>query len=111
MVNEKIVNRVKKNLKLKEVEVASSPWKLALGLMFRKRLPKGKGMLFDFHYSDRHGIWTLFMRFPIDVYFLDDEGKIINKIKNAIPFSIFRPSAWKIYRPKKPCRYAVETAA
>jgi len=107
----KLLTKIKKKMKLKTIEVASSPFQLMKGLMFRKQLPAGSGMLFDFHYSDRHGIWMLFMRFPIDVYFLDEKGRKINKIKNARPFSIFRPSTWRIYRPKRACRYAVEVAS
>ena len=110
-MNQKIITRVKKQFRLKELEVASSPWKLALGLMFRKRLPKGKGMLFDFHFKDRHGIWMLFMRFPIDICFLDEDGTVLDKIKKIKPVSLFRPSTWRIYRPGKACRYAVEVRA
>ncbi len=110
-MDKKIILKVKKNLKLKEIEIASSPWRLALGLMFRKSLPEGTGMLFDFHYSSRHSIWMLFMRFPIDVYFLDKDGTVLDKAKNIKPISLLKPSTWKIYQPKKPCRYAVEVAA
>jgi uncharacterized membrane protein (UPF0127 family) len=108
-MDEKILLKIKKRMKLKEVEIASSPWKLALGLMFRKPLPKGKGMLFNFHYSDRHGIWMPFMRFRIDIHFFDKSGNLVGVARNAGPLSILRPSTWKIYRPGKPCRYAVET--
>lgn len=107
-MDEKIISKIKKNLKLKEIEISSSPWKLALGLMFRKSLPEGKGMLFDFHFSGRHGIWMLFMCFPIDIYFLGSDGDTIDVVKNAKPLNILKPTTWKIYRPKKPCRYAVE---
>ena len=110
-MDEDFILHAKKNLKLKKIEVASSPWKLALGLMFRKRLPRGAGMLFDFHFSDRHGIWMLFMRFPISIYFLDSDGKTIDAVNKAMPLNIFNPATWKIYRPNKPCRYVVEVAA
>lgn len=110
-MNQKLIHNVKKQLKLRELEIASSPWRLALGLMFRKSLPEGKGMLFDFHFSDKHGIWMLLMRFPIDVYFLDKDGTVLDKAKNIKPISLLKPSTWRIYKPKKPCRYAVEVAS
>lgn len=110
-MDKKIILKVKKKFRLKEIEIASSPWRLALGLMFRKSLPEGKGMLFDFHFSGKHGIWMLFMRFPIDVYFLDKDGTVLDKAKNIKSISLLKASTWKIYRPKKPCRYAVEMAA
>jgi len=106
-----VLLKTKKIFRLKEVEVASSPWKLLLGLMFRPGLPKGTGMLFDMHYNDKHGIWMLFMRFPIDIHFLDADGNTVDVVKRAVPLRILKPSTWKIYRPKHPCRYAVETAA
>jgi len=110
-MDKKTIARVRRRFRLKDVELASSPWKLALGLMFRERLPRGSGMLFDFHFNDRHGIWMLFMRFPIDVYFLDETGAVIDKVKNIKPVSLLRPSTWKVYRPKRACWYAVEVTS
>jgi uncharacterized membrane protein (UPF0127 family) len=51
------------------------------------------------------------MRFPIDIHFLDDSGDTVSVVRNAKPLSLLRPSTWKLYHPKKPCRYAVEVAA
>ncbi len=109
-MDKKIILKVKKKIRLKGVEVASSPWKLALGLMFRKSMPRGRGMLFDTHYTDRHGVWMLFMRFPISIYFLDSRGNSVDAVKNAMPLNIFNPATWKIYKPRKPCRYVVEVS-
>jgi uncharacterized membrane protein (UPF0127 family) len=51
------------------------------------------------------------MRFPIDIHFLDREGNAVEVARNARPLRLLRPSSWRIYRPKKPCRYVVEIAA
>jgi uncharacterized membrane protein (UPF0127 family) len=109
-MDQRVLERVKRQLGLKEIEIASSPWKLGLGLMFRGGLAAGSGMLFDFHYEGRHAIWMAFMRFPVDIYFLDSSGSVMEKMKAAKPLSLLRPETWKTYRPKKPCRYAVEVA-
>jgi hypothetical protein len=111
VMDPKVLIKAKKSFRLTEIDVASSPWKMMLGLMFRSRLPKGRGMLFDFHFSDRHGIWMLFMRFPIDIHFLDADGNTVDVVKRAVPMRLLKPSTWKIYKPRYPCRYAVETAA
>lgn len=45
-------------------------------------------------------IHTHFMRFDIDVYFLDENKKVIDK-------ATLKP--WKFYNSKKPVRYILET--
>ncbi|WP_292846100.1 DUF192 domain-containing protein [Methanobrevibacter sp.] len=45
-------------------------------------------------------IHTMFMRFEIDVYFMDENKIIFEK-------AILKP--WKFYRPKKQARYILET--
>ena len=45
-------------------------------------------------------IHTHFMRFEIDVYFLDENKVIFDKIT-------LKP--WKFYTPKKPAKYIIET--
>lgn len=45
-------------------------------------------------------IHTLFMRFEIDVYFLDE---------NKVIFEKTRLKPWKIHKPKKQAKYILET--
>jgi len=59
------------------IEVADSWFKKARGLMFRKPLPPMHGLLLAFKNEARHGIWMPFMRFPIDLIFLDKNLKIV----------------------------------
>lgn len=57
-----------------------------LGLMFKSKTDKG--MLFNFNIENIHHIHTFFMRFSIDILFLDS-SKIVTKIyKNAKPWRI-----------------------
>ena len=46
------------------------------------------------------GIHTMFMRFEIDVYFIDENKVIYDRIS-------LKP--WKFYRPKKHAKYILET--
>src|SRR6184192_772774 len=39
------------------VEMASTPAEQAKGLMFRRELPEGQGMLFDFHHEQPTSFW------------------------------------------------------
>jgi uncharacterized membrane protein (UPF0127 family) len=58
---------------------ADGPWQAFKGLMFRKDLPDGHGMLF----RPARGIHTHFMRFPIDLIFLDKSDRVV-KIRPAM---------------------------
>lgn len=58
---------------------ADDMWKAFKGLMLRKDLPAGHGMVF----RPARGIHTHFMRFPIDLVFLDKGNKVV-KVKPAM---------------------------
>jgi hypothetical protein len=81
-------------------------FELAFGLMFRK----GENALLEFRKEGKYGIWMLFMRYPLDLIFLDKNKKVIEIIKNVPPIS-FNPKTWKTYYPKKKCKYVLELDA
>jgi uncharacterized membrane protein (UPF0127 family) len=58
---------------------AKGSWASFKGLMFRDSLQSGHGMLF----RPARGIHTNFMRFPIDLVFLDKENRV-TKIREAM---------------------------
>jgi uncharacterized membrane protein (UPF0127 family) len=58
---------------------ADGAWRAFKGLMFRKELPEGHGMIF----RPARGIHTHFMRFPIDLIFLD-KSSVVVKIRPAM---------------------------
>jgi uncharacterized membrane protein (UPF0127 family) len=66
-------------------EVAETPFRLALGLMFRRRLDPEGGMLLNFGKSANHAIHMWFVRFPLDVVFIDSDG-VIARIHHARPW-------------------------
>ncbi len=81
------------------MEVADTIGKRTLGLMFRKN---GE-MFFSFPFDVRFSVWTPFMRFPIDIFFIDDNGEVVDKNIEMVP--------WRFYRPKKSYRYFFEAMA
>ncbi len=87
-----------------EVERADTILKQIVGLMFRKSVPESYAMLFSMKRDNRDGIHMLFVRFPIDVVFLDKDKKIISIRKNLKPWTGIAFSL-------KPFRYALELPA
>ena len=55
-----------------------------LGLMGRARLPPGEGLLLR-PCGDVH---TFFMRFPLDLVFLDADDAVIRVVRNARPWRV-----------------------
>ncbi len=75
----------------------------ALGLMFKRDFDDVLVLVMPYE-SRINGIHTCFMRFPIDVYFLDSKGNLVDKAKNVKP--------WKLgVYPKKPAKYIIEVKA
>lgn len=79
---------------------------LTRGLMFRNT----GNMLLEFPLSARHGIWMLFMRYPLDLIFIDRQKKITEIKKNILPLTL-NPRTWKIYHPGKKAKYILELKA
>ncbi|HEY3421848.1 MAG TPA: DUF192 domain-containing protein [Methanocellaceae archaeon] len=87
-----------------EVERADSILKQVIGLMFRKRVPESFAMVFTMKRDNRDGIHMLFVRFPIDVVFLDKDKRILDIHRNLKPWTGLAFS-------KKAFRYAMEMPA
>lgn len=64
-----------------QCEVARTFWTRGLGLMGRSKLEQGHGLLIYPEWS----IHTFFMRFPIDVLFLDTQNQIVGMRENMPP--------------------------
>ncbi len=76
---------------LPDLQRARGIWGNFKGLMFRKTIPAGYGLLF----APAQGIHTQFMRFPIDLIFLDKADRV-TKVHAAIPpwrFDVTRAAA------------------
>ena len=65
-----------------EVQLARSLWARFWGLMGRASLPEGHGLLL----KPCTSVHTFFMRFPIDVIFLDKANRVVKIIPEMKPW-------------------------
>ncbi len=69
------------------VEVAKTDQERATGLMYRKELPEGRGMLFDFSPEQQVSMWMKNTFIPLDMIFIRSDGRIIRIAENTEPQS------------------------
>lgn len=65
--------------------ILKSRWQHGLGLMFRRPLVDSC-YIFEFGRPVRDMVHMFFMRFPIDIIWLDDRGVVCGVYKNARPY-------------------------
>ncbi|MFQ6137037.1 MAG: DUF192 domain-containing protein [Candidatus Hydrothermarchaeales archaeon] len=70
------------------------------GLMFKSSLPRDEGLLIEFSPLSRsRSIHGFFMRFPIDLIFINEDLKVV-EIETLYP--------WRYYSPRKGCKWVLE---
>jgi len=69
------------------VEVASTPERQTLGLMYRKEMPESAGMLFVFAETTEHSFWMKNTALPLDMIFIGDDHRIVGIVPDAVPFT------------------------
>jgi uncharacterized membrane protein (UPF0127 family) len=70
-----------------EVEMAVSPEEQARGLMYRRELADGRGMLFDFGEERPAIFWMKNTYVPLDMIFIRADGVIAKITANTTPLS------------------------
>lgn len=78
----RIVNETRGTVVAQDVRVADGVWSRFWGLMGRRGLPEGGGLLL----RPSSSIHTAFMRFPIDVVFVDRELRVVKVVPEMKPF-------------------------
>lgn len=81
------------------VDEAATAWSRMVGLLLHSRLPEGGGLLLAPAWS----IHTWFMRFPIDVIFLDDDGRVLRLFPDLPP--------WRLASGTRKARTVIELPA
>ncbi len=77
-----VLNVSKGTVVADDVAVARTFWGRFRGLMLRREMASGEALLIERSAS----VHTAFMRFPIDVVFLDRENQVVKVAENVRPF-------------------------
>lgn len=90
----------------KNARIADSALKRFKGLMLEKREKFDYALVFEMPTENRYGasIHMMFMRFPIDVLFLNSEKRIVDLVQGLRPWVLN-------YTPKKPAKFIIEIPA
>ena len=80
----RILNVSKGTIVAEDVAVARSFWGRFCGLMLRREMPADEALLIEPSAS----IHTAFMRFPIDVVFLNREMQVVKVAENVRPYRV-----------------------
>lgn len=93
-----LVNSLTNEVLLPHIEVANTLWQRFRGLMFHSQLPQNYGLWIE-PCSSVHTMW---MRMPIDIYFISREGSVLEFREQVVP--------WKTSIPKSRARCVLEIA-
>ncbi len=77
----------KSGVKVFNVEIAKTTEERERGLMYRKELPDGQGMLFDFSPQQEVSMWMKNTYVSLDMIFIQADGRILRIAENTKPLS------------------------
>lgn len=95
----KIFNQSRNILLAGEAAIAGTFFKRAVGLLGKSEFKKGTALVL----RPANSIHTFFMRFPIDVLFIDKEDKVIKAISCLKPWRITVASFATVMTIELPC--------
>lgn len=95
----KIINKTKNAILAEDVIIADTPFKRMKGLLGRKEFNKGEALVI----KPCNSIHMFFMRFPIDVLFVNKEDEVTAAVNRIKP--------WRFSRPYFNACYAIELSA
>jgi len=78
----RVQNRTRGSLLGERVRRANRPWSRAIGLLGRRSLGPGEGLVL----VPCTSIHMLFMRFPLDVLYVDRQDRVVKAVRNLKPF-------------------------
>ena len=77
----------KSGVQVFSIEMATTEQEKETGLMYRKELADGKGMLFDFSPEQQISMWMKNTYIPLDMIFIRADGRILRIAENTEPLS------------------------
>ncbi|HTJ01194.1 MAG TPA: DUF192 domain-containing protein [Methylovirgula sp.] len=77
----------KSGVKVFSVEMATTEEEKTTGLMYRKHLPDGQGMLFDFSPAQQVSMWMKNTYISLDMIFIGPDGRVLRIAENTEPLS------------------------
>jgi len=95
----------KNGVQVFSVEMATTEEEKQTGLMYRKELADGKGMLFDFNPEQEVSMWMKNTYVSLDMIFIRADGRILRIAENTEPLST------KIISSQGPARAVLEVVA
>lgn len=84
------------------LELADEPWETTRGMMHRRSVAPGMGMLFDFETDGPRSFWMRNTFIPLDMLFVDSEGRVVSVIERAEPLTL------NARRSTGPARFVIE---
>jgi uncharacterized membrane protein (UPF0127 family) len=82
------LNEKADTLQTLNIEIADTDAKREKGLMYRKSMAKGNGMLFIFEKEERQSFWMKETHIPLDIIFVNAEKQIVHITENTQPYSL-----------------------
>ncbi|SHH21501.1 DUF192 domain-containing protein [Bradyrhizobium erythrophlei] len=95
----------KSGVQVFSVEMATTEQEKETGLMYRKEVPDGKGMLFDFSPPQEVSMWMKNTYVSLDMIFIRADGRILRIAENTEPMST------KIISSQGPAKGVLEVVA
>ncbi len=106
---------IKKEIVIKDksyhLEIADNNASRMKGLMNRETMAENEGMLFVFDYVGIHSFWMKNTLIPLDMIWLDSNGKIVYIHENAQPCSNLIQAICQSIIPSKTAKYVIELNA
>jgi len=90
------------------LELAKTEASRSKGLMFRKEVPVGKGMIFVFEKPELQTFWMKNVPIALDILFFDAAGKLINSMTMIPESELVQDLFLKRYASDRPSQYVVE---
>ncbi len=110
-INNQAINFRKKEIQVGKskliVELAQTDSERALGLMHRKSMPAGYGMLFIFNEEKKLNFWMKNTFIPLSIGFFN-KNKVLVDIQDMTPVRSADQTDIPSYESKAPAQYALE---